>query len=557
MRRLWVVCCVIWLGCSAPERCDASTCATGCCDGAGQCRVPSAFTCGTAGSTCGICAAGQTCADGVCATPRFDAGPAPLVLLHFSARRVIDSQLSGELSVEGCAVDQVELIENGSVVAEVPFMASPQAFSIPEASFAPVFARMESFPVSMQLAARVRCTDGTVATSSAEAVSFFPVVERIRDAHLPLGFVAEGGSTPTFLGCRVGSIARIERTGQSRSQVLTMPFACTEDTEISPAGGGYRWVRVPGVGAFALRLSDLTVGKVIRGTVKRLGVSPSSGVAVALVDAAVHRLDPSIDATHDWSHGFDGFMNAAPRFIENGGAPSVWLGQYLFDLGANRGHVVASHFDLSTGALLDATTTPEPLLEQIFPSNASFSPVFAEAAFSGDGQTLVVPLVAPTSSGPSSTTVFACATVGGCDGPNRRWTSSTFPETLGLTVATGDGAAFMVSGPSQIWALASATGTVASAQGPLFGTNDGKIVSGLVAGEGRATYVSISALTTEPTPPREVVAFDDPLRAAVWRLSDGSPLALNVAPDGTPWVAIGPDLLRLFSTADSRARLAP
>ncbi|MBN1655769.1 MAG: hypothetical protein JXA30_18535 [Deltaproteobacteria bacterium] len=46
--------------------CDSVSCPNGCCDGAEQCRTPSANTCGLNGADCRSCASGQRCASGQC-----------------------------------------------------------------------------------------------------------------------------------------------------------------------------------------------------------------------------------------------------------------------------------------------------------------------------------------------------------------------------------------------------------------------------------------------------------------------------------------------------------
>ncbi|MDP2273697.1 MAG: CAP domain-containing protein [Archangium sp.] len=54
-------------GAPAPEKCDAVTCSSGCCDAVGECRPGFESTaCGSAGGVCMPCGAGQFCSLGVC-----------------------------------------------------------------------------------------------------------------------------------------------------------------------------------------------------------------------------------------------------------------------------------------------------------------------------------------------------------------------------------------------------------------------------------------------------------------------------------------------------------
>lgn len=70
MRALMLVAVVssslLLLACPGPK-CSAATCATGCCDAAGECQPGSQpLACGIAGGTCNACVLGQQCLQGVC-----------------------------------------------------------------------------------------------------------------------------------------------------------------------------------------------------------------------------------------------------------------------------------------------------------------------------------------------------------------------------------------------------------------------------------------------------------------------------------------------------------
>ncbi len=69
---------LLWVlpGCSpATPKCDATTCAGGCCDAAGQCQPGFAPTaCGTGGNLCTTCFSGQACNLGLCQTTGFGGG---------------------------------------------------------------------------------------------------------------------------------------------------------------------------------------------------------------------------------------------------------------------------------------------------------------------------------------------------------------------------------------------------------------------------------------------------------------------------------------------------
>ncbi|MDP1827472.1 MAG: hypothetical protein Q8L48_29650 [Archangium sp.] len=55
------------LGCSPMSTCSPSTCATGCCDSAGECQPGTQTSaCGASGFACGVCGAGQACGAGQC-----------------------------------------------------------------------------------------------------------------------------------------------------------------------------------------------------------------------------------------------------------------------------------------------------------------------------------------------------------------------------------------------------------------------------------------------------------------------------------------------------------
>lgn len=52
--------------CGAANKCNQSTCASGCCDASGACKSANNLTCGTAGAMCMACGLGQTCFSGSC-----------------------------------------------------------------------------------------------------------------------------------------------------------------------------------------------------------------------------------------------------------------------------------------------------------------------------------------------------------------------------------------------------------------------------------------------------------------------------------------------------------
>lgn len=77
MERMVGVVCVALLfsACPAPQTCDATSCAQGCCSAAGACETGlSDSACGTGGAACGACAAGSSCRANVCTAPSVDAG---------------------------------------------------------------------------------------------------------------------------------------------------------------------------------------------------------------------------------------------------------------------------------------------------------------------------------------------------------------------------------------------------------------------------------------------------------------------------------------------------
>lgn len=55
------------VACGGGQKCDASSCAAGCCSGDGVCQVgTTTVACGTGGELCTPCSAGQSCSQNVC-----------------------------------------------------------------------------------------------------------------------------------------------------------------------------------------------------------------------------------------------------------------------------------------------------------------------------------------------------------------------------------------------------------------------------------------------------------------------------------------------------------
>ncbi len=275
--------------------------------------------------------------------------PPPAVFLTMNESNIIGTSVKGKVNVSGCKnVVQVQLLQGDSFLADVNYSKSPTDFELPPGLFSALYSRL-GIAASLTLKAKVTCDDARTNTSQPVGVKFFPIANRFIEATgaqiVPDNFVAEGGiggSANTFLGCvqtTTGTtIARVNRLGEPLNFIDAMPFPCSLGTQISEASlvSGTRWVLEVGVGAFAIRNSDLQVQKVFRDNkTTRIGVGPR-GSAVVWVDetgrSRVHKLDPVVSTSNDWLYPTDfitpvrliGIMNSNP-VIDDGAGRAVWL----------------------------------------------------------------------------------------------------------------------------------------------------------------------------------------------------------------------------------------
>lgn len=70
LNRFVLIAALALAGCGVqPPACDATSCASGCCDADGVCQFPTALTCGLNGYACQACVGAQFCSFGICVTP--------------------------------------------------------------------------------------------------------------------------------------------------------------------------------------------------------------------------------------------------------------------------------------------------------------------------------------------------------------------------------------------------------------------------------------------------------------------------------------------------------
>lgn len=505
----------------------------------------------------------------------------PQVFLTVNENNVIGGEVRGRVNVSGCkTVAQVQLLQQGSFLADVNYTRSPTEFSLPPGLFSALYSQL-GIAASLNLRAKALCDDGRENTSQPVGVRFFPVASRVSGPNgaqmVPDFFIAEGGigSTPTtFLGC-VGTqqggsaIARVDTQGNILTFNAALPFGCGPNTQITERSlvTGMRWVLEPMVGAYAIDPS-LNTHKVVRSQMaKRIGVG-RLGAAVIWLDESgtmnkIRYARPDVDESNDWVAPFTGIMNATP-VIDDGAGQAVWVSsfQFMIEQGARRGNLVAQKHDLRNGALLNGIINGAPpvIVQQNY--NEFNEPIMPEATFNADGSIYYVPLLS-ISGGAINTTVLACSTAGGlCDGGAiRRWTSPTVAGVLRAVVPFSAGAYLAALGPYQVYFLNAQLGTIANLGEEPLRPEGSLVVLGGLPGVTTDFYLASGPFLGDGVPswPTEFLATDKPESGELWRMESGSgesPTSANwIAVDegGQVWMRVGFDLVKPLTNTEYRS----
>ena len=519
----------------------------------------------------------------------------PQVFLTVDETNVIGKQVTGKINTTGCKnVTQLQLLQNDKFLTDVPFTKSPQAFTLPDGLFANLYPQL-GIAASITLKAKVVCDDGRSNNSTPVGLKFFPIAQRYVPPEgsllVPFAFVAEGGvggSPATYIGCTATSngstIARVNNQGQVLAYVPSMPFDCSVGTQITDVatGSGYRWILEPGAGAFALKMSDFSIGKVLKNTkTRRLGMAPVSGIAMVWVDDSstqpvqLRRLSPTTDASSDWSQNMLGIMNSTPTIVEGGPQPSVWISRFEFDLGNKLGTIVPYQYDLTTGAILNGVIDdgsgsgilqPSAILQQQYPMDVTSDPIIPEGYFAPNGEKFYIPLLSyQGTSANVQTTVLGCSTKPGlCEGANRVWTSENFPGLVTVVTAYTAANKLVAAGAYQAWFLNAQSGAVENLNARPITPVGSQVINALQPGLGTDFYILTAPLIGEGAGfSTEIICVDSPDRGELWRLTYGSgeaplnALSMSIDVGGQPWIRVGTDLVKPLSNADYRTVRGP
>ncbi len=487
--------------------------------------------------------------------------PPPQAFLTVTESNVIDTKITGKVSVSGCkAVTQVQLLQQGTFLADLNFTTSPTAFDLPGNLFAGFYHSL-GIAAPLTLAAKVICDDGRTNTSTPVGVSFFPVASRFSTGEqvMPDDFVVEGGlggSAVTFLGC-VGTstgttLARADLSGNpTYSQAL--PFACGPNTQISDRSRvtGTRWVLEPGKGAYAIN-SRLEIVKTVSGSLKRMGVG-SNGTGIfwddTMTSEVLIKAEPVAAVTNDWRVLIPGIMNADP-VIDVGGRV-VWASMWQFDQGSGVGDIVAFKLNLDNGALVNGIGSGGPplLIHQNFGSIVN-PPITPQGTFNADGSLFFAPLITTDVNGVVRTTVLGCTTAGTCDQSGRRFTSPTFDGVISLVLPFSAGNLLAAVGPFQVWFLEPVGGTVRNLSEAAIRPSGALQVLSVYPGVNTEFYVLTGPVSNNRTFPVEAIAIDRPESGELYRFSFGSgevpgtAMAMGVDEGGQAWFRVGSDQVK-------------
>ena len=505
----------------------------------------------------------------------------PQVFLTVDDSNVIGGAVTGVVNTSGCKnVTQVQMLQNGTFLADLNYQGSPTSFQLPAALFAPLYSQL-GLAAELALAAKVVCDDGRSNTSQAVGVSFFPVASHLSTGNqlVPDTFTAGGGlsGTPVSLvGC-VGTtqgvaLASFDTTGSGAAvlQNAALDFACTSNLVISARSksNGIRWMMEPKVGAMAVD-DTLTVKKTVMGNFTRMGVS-STGTAIlweeGLTDTTVHKVEPVASILNDWTNKAPfGIMNSDP--VVDIGLRLVWATMWQYTLGNQKADIVAYEFNLDTGAIVNLVGTsgqPPILISQQYPMTLADKPIMPQGAFSADGKLFYIPLLSQDNTTVVHTTVISCATAGVCTNSTRRWTSQTFDGVVSTVLPFSAGNYIAAIGPYQVWFLHEQTGTVANLGSVAVRPSTNLQVLGVQPGVNAEMYILAGPVSsTDATWPIEAVAVDKPESGELWRFGWGSGrtptsgITLGVDDTGQSWFRVGPDQVKPNTLADYRLKRGP
>jgi hypothetical protein len=506
-----------------------------------------------------------------------DLTPPPQAFLTLVEPNVIDTALRGTVNVTGCAtVAQVQLLQGGAFLTNVPWLGSATTFTLPPGTFAGLYGTL-GLAAKLSLSVKVVCDDGRTNTSQPIGAEFFPVASRLSLGvqALPDAFVAEGGLgglAVTFLGCVGSSTGTQLARADTRGTVIgTNPaIACDASAVISERSAvtGTRWVMQPGKGAWAIA-GDLTVLKTITGKIDRMGVA-ANGTAIlwdsTLATEQLIKADPVASGASDWSIPLTGIMNADP--IVDVGNRAVWVSTWHYDSGAATGDIVIAKYQLDTGALLNGLGAggPPVLIHQVFDViDTPLQGKGPQGAFNTDGSLYFAPLLSKDTSGVVHTSILGCATVGSCDGAGRKFaTDPPFDGVVNLVLPFSAGNLLAAVGPFQAWFL-SPGGTVLNLGGAAVRPTGSLQILGVQAGLGTDFYLLDGpVVTTGAAWPTEAVAVDVPQNGELWRFGFGAGLAgpldgltMGIDDLGQSWFRVGTDQVKPLSLTEYRMARGP
>lgn len=520
-----------------------------------------------------------------CKSPdQVDAGPPklrPQVTIAAKESNVIGTEVTGTITVSGCTkVAQLQVLEHGTFLAEVPFTKSPAPFTLTRSNFAGLYSR--GLAADLTLSAKVVCDDGRDNTSQGIGVTFFPVEQVLSPGSqvLPDAFIANGGlggTKVTFIGC-IGvaggatALAAYDAAGTQVALNAALPFSCSEKLIIGPRSqaNGLRWVLEPGVGA--LLVDDaLSKKKQVLGNLKNMGVS-TTGVGVFWLDALAGNgkllaIKPQAETSADWAADVVGIANADPVIDE--GNRRVWASLWQFTLHPpmNTGDVVVYSFDFDSGALVNGVGSSGPpiILHQTFSTQVN-EPIMPLGTFNAGGSLLFMPVLSLDSSNIVHSTVLACSTAGDCDGASlsRKWTSELFDGEVNQVVPFSAGNALVAFGPYHAWFLSAQTGVVTNLAHVDVAPTGGLKVLGVQPGVKSELYLlNGPVIENKTTYPTEVVAVDRPETGEVYRFTFGSGLApstgitMGVDDTGQAWFRVGADLVKPLLIEEYRQARGP
>jgi hypothetical protein len=501
-----------------------------------------------------------------------DLTPPPQVFLTLLEPNVIDTSFRGTVNVTGCAqVAQVQLLQGGTFLTDVPWSGHATAFTLTPGSFAGLYGKL-GLAAKLSLSAKVVCDDARTNTSQPVGAQFFPVASRISVSPqaLPDAFVAEGGlggAAVTFLGC-IGSSTgtQLARADTSGTVIATNPAVpCDANSTFSERSKvtGTRWVLLPGKAAYAFD-ANLTVVKSVTGKIDRMGVG-ANGTAIlwdsTLATEQLIKVDPVASGGNDWIVPLAGIMNADP--VIDVGNRVVWVSSWIYNLGSTAGDIVISKYNLDTAALLNGVNGggAPVLIHQVFDVvNTPLQDHGPQGAFNSNGSLYYAPLLSKDVSGVIHTSILGCATVGSCDGAGRKFvTSPPFDGVVNLVMPFSAGNLLAAIGPFQAWFL-DPSGAVVNLGGVAVKPTGSLQILGVQAGVGTDFYLLDGpVVSTGGAWPIEAIGVDAPQSGELFRFGFGAGTAgpldgLTMAVDeqGQSWFRVGADQVKPLTLGEYR-----